>query len=228
MTEVTIAVPYRHSDSAPREEAFRYIASRLEAWFPDFEFLVADSGHEVFNRSATRNKAVEMAAGQVVVICDADTVPQKDSLTKAIEGALEDNRLHLPYTIFRGLDETSTRKVFSQGADPHEVVPMETADWSVGGVWVISKEGWNNAGGMDERFFGWGYEDNAFYEATNIINGKTVRHTGFITHLWHPRPANLTFTDEYYANRDLYNRYRVRKNNAREMKRLLEEEGRRS
>src|SRR5690606_27325681 len=182
----------------------------------------------VFNRSATRNKAVEMAAGQVVVICDADTVPQKDSLTKAIEGALEDNRLHPPYTIFRGLDETSTRKVFSQGADPHEVVPMETADWSVGGVWVISKEGGNNAGGMDERFFGWGYEDNACYEATNIRHGQTVRPTARMPQLWRPRPANPTCTAEYYANRDVYHRYRVRKSNARERKRLLEEEGRRS
>lgn len=221
MVDVTVAIPFRASGSRMRRVNFEYLYGKMEEWFPEYELMVVDSGHKIFDRSATRNEAVRQASGDVVVLCDADTVPQPGVIEDAIVGADQDGRLHLPYTVFRGLTRTGTRQVLEKGADPHAIKPLETATWSIGGVWVTRKDSWWNAGGMDERFKGWAYEDNAYFAASNTLNGQTVRHEGFITHLFHPRAADLLVTPEYRFNKELYERYEAAEGNPEAMREVI-------
>jgi predicted glycosyltransferase involved in capsule biosynthesis len=42
-------------------------------------------------------------------------------------------------------------------------------------------------GGFDEKFVGWGGEDNAFWHSCKIVSGEPLRIDGFVYHLWHEK-----------------------------------------
>jgi hypothetical protein len=79
-------------------------------------------------------------------------------------------------------------------------------EWATGGVLVTRPDAWWKAGGMDERFLGWGFEDAAYRTAADALLGPTVRHEGTIAHLWHPPESNLG-SPEHVANGHLCQRY---------------------
>lgn len=223
MTEITIVVPYRDSGCEHRNRSMNHVVDVLSGWYPDTELYIVDDSSDVFSRSGSRNCGVSLAETEVVVLCDADTLPQKHALNNAIDGAASDGRLHLPYTLFRGLTERGTDQVIEKGVDPIDADLLETATHSIGGVWVIRKDSWESIGGMDERFRDWGYEDNALFEAANCLLGSTVRHHGSITHLWHPIPADRLVTDTYRENQKLFKRYRRARRKPAEMRSIIEE-----
>lgn len=225
---VTVAVPFRHSGCRYRFEAFRFISDMITEWIPSAEFVMVDAGGEVFDRSRTRNLAMQRAENDVVVLHDADTFATKDNLLAAIEEARRHDGLVLPYNFYGGLGEESSKRVMSdiEKYPPHKEKYEETNAESIGGIWVIRKELWWNAGGMDERFKGWGYEDNAFFVASETMNSPVKRIRGKIHHLHHPRPANFTRTPEYFFNQRLYQHYQEAQGDRHAMQRILSEEGR--
>ncbi|GGK61365.1 hypothetical protein Sme01_03100 [Sphaerisporangium melleum] len=220
---ITVVIPYR--GTAPeRERAYVAVSRALHDILPDTLFLAVDSGHDPFNRAAGRNLGVRLAADSgcdVAVICDADTIPERQPLHDAITGALRDGRLHTPYGTFRGLSEQGTADFFA--GRPAEDCDAELVyAWSVGGVFVIRPDAWTAAGGMDERFTAWGAEDVAFRRACDTLLGPTVRHPGQIVHLWHP-PAQRTGTPANDAVWELAQRYAEAEGNAKAMRSLIAE-----
>lgn len=204
MTKVTVCVPFR-GGALDREIHADYVAARLREMLPDADHLVVDVDGE-FSRARVRNEAVRRAGSGVVVLCDADTIPEKQPLLDAIAGAAQDGRLHLPYTRYRALSPEGTLAVYARGVHPADAPVEEESRRPIGGVWVISVDAWWQAGGMDEQFLGWGFEDDAFHAAANILLGETVRHEGAITHLHHTSAANPRST-QYRANRARYQQY---------------------
>ena len=123
-----------------------------------------------------------------VVVCDADTIPEKKPLLEAVDACM-DGVLHLPYNRVRLLNE--------DGSIRAEVTH------SVGGVWVMSVEAWQSVGGQDEGFTGWGYEDDSFYLITNTLLGPAVRHEGLIVCQWH-KEEWVWNSEAYQSNRQRY------------------------
>ncbi|MDH2424761.1 galactosyltransferase-related protein [Sphaerisporangium sp. TRM90804] len=222
---VAVVIPYRGT-TPERERAYKAVSKALRGMLPDAVHLAVDSGHEPFNRAASRNLGVRLAgdAGcDVVVLCDADTIPQKTPLLAAIDGAREDGRLHTPFNRFLGLTEQGAHD-YLQGA-PVEACEVELDyAWSVGGVFVIRPDAWAAAGGMDERFTVWGSEDVAFVRAADTLLGQTLRHPGHIVHLWHP-PAQRVGTPANDAVWDLAARYAQADRDANAMRALIAERG---
>lgn len=200
---VTVCVPFR-GGALDREIHAEYVAARLAKMVPHAEHMVVDVDGE-FSRARVRNEAVRRAGKGVVVLCDADTLPEPGPLRDAIAGAA-DGRLHLPYTRYRALSPEGTLAVYARGADPLHAPVTEESMRPIGGVWVISVDAWWAAGGMDEAFVGWGFEDDAFFTAANTLLGDTVRHEGVITHLHHTPAAN-TRTAQYRQNQARHQQY---------------------
>lgn len=220
---VAAVIPWRPGDPH-RERAYQEVSRRLAQMLPDAVVFTADSGHDRFNRAASRNLGVTLArsaGADVVVLCDADTIPQPSPLTAAITGAAQDGRLHTPYTRFWGLTEQGTRDYLA-GVDPLQCGCDLDYAYSVGGVFVITPIAWERAGGMDERFTAWGAEDMAFRLAADTLLGPTRRHTGMIVHLWHP-PAARTGTPANDAVWELAARYRAAEGDPDAMRALIAE-----
>lgn len=218
MTKVTVAVPFRPG-MLDREIHADYVAARLREMVPDADHLVVDVDGE-FSRARVRNEAVRRAESGVVVLCDADTLPEKQPLLNAIAGAAQDGRLHLPYTRYRALSPEGTLAVYARGVDPLDAPVTEESRRPIGGVWVISTDAWWAAGGMDENFVGWGFEDDSFFTAANILLGETVRHEGAISHLHHTPAANLQSAG-YRRNRQRYQQYVRARRSPTMMRRLV-------
>ncbi|MET7795659.1 galactosyltransferase-related protein [Streptomyces decoyicus] len=172
---------------------------------PEVDVILADSGHQPFNRAASRNHGARLAGNRVAVICDADTIPEAQPLRDAIRHAASDGLLHLPYTRYRALSHTGTTAAIrgTRLAGCHAELELEGPQ---GGVLVMRADAWQAAGGMDERFTGWGFEDAAFHAAVRTVHGDVIRHQGVIHHLWHPSDIDFS-TPAYAANRALCQRY---------------------
>lgn len=178
-----IVIPWR--DDGSRSAACKTVCDHLRTVVPGCPIILADSGHETFNRAASRNLGVK-AAGQdeIVVVCDADTLVDPDGLLVASRAA-QRGGLHYPQAVVNYLSEAGTELVIQgQPVDPQRIeFSLPSAH---GGCFVILAEQYRAVGGMDERFEGWGFEDNAWWAAAKDRLGVPTHHRGVAWHLWHP------------------------------------------
>ncbi|MFE3202231.1 glycosyltransferase family 2 protein [Embleya sp. NPDC059237] len=218
---VAVVLPWRAADPA-RVRNHGHVRAYLRDHLPHATHLDTDSGHTPFSRAATRNHGIRRAAelgADVVVLCDADTLPDPDALHAAVEGAA-DGRLHLPHTSYRGLDEQGTTDYLC-GAPLAACGTELMMTGSTGGVLVVRPDAWALAGGMDERFTGWGCEDTAFLAAADTLLGHSVRHSAQLVHLWHPKDDGPGAGRD--ANYALLARYRAAEGNIPAMRALVTE-----
>lgn len=189
----SIVVPWR--DTSPeRAAACRMTCDTLRQILPGSPLLLADSGHQTFNRSASRNLGVRQLPGdEIAVVCDADILPDGQALHAAIEAAV-DGRLHYPFTLCWYLTQEHTAQVLA-GGQPEAGTSSASLHGAEGGVFVMLASAWRRIGGMDEGFTGWGYEDNAFCAKASKTCGAH-RHRGVIWHLWHPHQRYSGSEDE--------------------------------
>jgi hypothetical protein len=185
-----VVVPWR--DDGHRSMVCKYVCDWLRTALPGSPILLADSGHEPFNRAASRNLGVSRAEpNEIVVVCDADTLPDSQGLSRAVPAAYN-NRLHYPFAVVNYLTEAGTAMVLA-GRQPDPLHIEFSLPSAQGGVMVMRASAWL---GMDERFTGWGYEDNAFYAKASKTIGQPVHHAGVAWHLWHPHDRYRGTLDE--------------------------------
>lgn len=192
--KVSVLMPYA-SAGPDRDRAAEWLWGRWGCCFPDWELLlgspdeVGDPGR--FNRPLAINRAAARASGDVYVIADADTAfHPADVLAAAQSGSYV-----LPGRYVR-LDQPTTdrwlRDLPDSDAPPGWHAGIEE-EWpaNVSGIVVLPREAFEAAGGFDERFKGWGWDDGAFHAAVETMWGHAVRPPSDVNvawHLWHPRP----------------------------------------
>lgn len=224
MTRVLVAIPWRPQEH--RLVAFDLTLQRYAEILPEPNMLICTVGslHEPFCLAACRNQAARTAAEQVeadvVVIGDADTLPEREPLLAAIEGAATDGLVHLPYTEYRSLraDGTAQYRAGKPLADCDHLV----VEGACSGVYVTTPKTWWAHGGQDERFLGWGGEDAAWYAAhTTLLGVEPVRHEGRVFALHHESAAKDG--EQYTANFALVYRYHQAQGNEAAMRALIAE-----
>ncbi len=186
--KVVLGLPWRATQD--RLEAFEVTRHRLLSAY-DFSFvLTADSGHTIFNRCASRNLIFEEAVkldADVVVCCDADSVPQDESLVEAIESA-KDGLMHFPFHEAWYLNEKGMIRVKNRATSEQIKSRIYDKCSSEGGAWVCTPETWSKAGRQDPRLANWGCDDRAFLAASRTLVGMPVKHHGILYCLPHNRP----------------------------------------
>lgn len=181
--KLAIVIPWR--EQASRRYAKHLVLSWYEENFPGAALYLPDTDHDPFNLAACRNAGVRRASGHdVVVVNDADTIPEKAALQSAIEAAYWTRVVHLPYTEYRSLRLDGTSE-YLRGTElidcDHIVVPGACS-----GVFVTTPETWWTHGGQDEKFRGWGFEDAAWYMAhKTLLGSEPARHSGRVYALHH-------------------------------------------
>lgn len=207
---ISILVPYR-SDGGRRDELWAWVRKWWETNFPSAEICVGDDISEAFNRSAARNAAYRRARHDTLIIADADTVPTVTGVTSAIDTIQNSRRFKwaLPYAQDRYYNLTrETTEAILSGDELVEPTEWEHKITSWAGCLILTRKAWETVGGYDERFIGWGGEDNAFQMALDTLVSPHIRTSSYICHLWHERGDADFSQPNWHHNRDLLARYR--------------------
>lgn len=185
---VAICCPYR-PDGDRRDLLWRWCKARWEWLLPDSVIVTADTADEAFNRGKAINQAVDVAVSlyhaDQLIIADTDTFVQPTQLQGAI-ALLARRRWCAPFTTYYNLDLPTSDAVLQGPVDidwprdfgwEHQIPPVPT------GVVLTTKDAFI---GFDERFVGWGWEDNAWAADMRRAHGQVKLITGAAFHLWHP------------------------------------------
>ncbi|MFE9905167.1 galactosyltransferase-related protein [Streptomyces achromogenes] len=174
-------------DVRPRMD--RYLAGLVD----EYLFLPNPGA---FNKSWALNAGVA-AVPKARHLCfhDADMVVEPDHLSRVVACLEEGPPALLPYGDLIFLDPVSSgrsiRSLLAPGG-PASADPAGLRGFALRDVWggyvCVTRELFETVGGYDERFRGWGDEDNEFYR-------QVLRHTSVprwsrpLAHLWHRRPV---------------------------------------
>lgn len=202
--KIGVVIPWRSQPT--RIPPFNAVTEWYKKNLPEAKIYLSDREGTDWNASGSRNDGVWLAEREgcdVLIISDADTIPQIGPLKKAIAAAYKDDLMHLPYNEYRILGEMGTRQYLN--GQMLERCSHKKYATACSGTNVITPKGWWKIGGADEKFMGWGYEDTALQVAHEVINGKNfISHEGVVFALGHaPQARDL----KYSSNKELFEYY---------------------
>jgi GT2 family glycosyltransferase len=189
---IPVLVP-RRPDGGVRDAAWSVLQGSVWAGQP-YEVVEGFHAEGPFNRSMALNAAAASAGvWEVAVVADADTWVHPGALAAAVEQAARARHMVVPHRSWRCLTPTATARVLStRRAVPGEWHLERTGAEAVSGVLVVHREQWDAAGGFDERFVGYGWEDLAFARACVLTGGwERLAGAGACWHLHHGHDVDL-------------------------------------
>jgi len=231
MSNVSIIIPFRAVDDyrlrnlaavveylgqyLPRSQiiiAEHDLKSKLDTLFDEAQVnKILYSDDAAFNKSKMINMAVEQANGDVLVVCDADLIVDFENLQHSIAAVQAELDFVRPYSDLIDLDLDQSDHYLKTGELPDTAKSNESTNRShfgerlclAGGIFVINKSIFTQLGGFDERFRGWGGEDDAFsLLVQSRVTRSAIFRSGFAWHLWHPR-VDISNSKDYARNKQL-------------------------
>ena len=179
MADVTVAIPWRAQPD--RVDAYKRVTQFWES--TGWPITIADSTTEQFSLCEARNNAVRQADTDIVIVADADTIPDLGSVVAAVNDPVG---VCWPFQHYRHIP-----------GEYHDHPDLMTAPidrqykGSVGGLFVCTQETYWGLGGMDERMEArWGGEDTAFRYVAHTLS--TVS-----------RKPGIVFSFNHSADRDM-------------------------
>jgi hypothetical protein len=230
-----ILVP-RRADHGERDAIWEWVRRWWDVWtgLPVIEGW--DEGEAPFNRSRALNRAAGAAGGWLVaVVIDADVIVAPGLVERAITRACATGAPVQAYTDRFHLGPVGTTMIL--GREPlsvnlrfpphHWVGPdhLRVHD-SCSGALVVTRTLWDKVGGFDERFVGWGFEDQGARLAFETLSGHTlVRTIGALYHLHHTvDPGHYPASPTVSANRARAERYLAARGDPGRMREVLASE----
>jgi hypothetical protein len=192
---VGVVIPTRAGD-AWRARALGWVLAFYErnhrAWRVELGMLPDDVP---WSKGAAVAAGVEaLGPVDVLILADADSIiPDPAVLQRAVDlvgGSWR--RWVVPHRLVYRLRETETERLYGDPTNrprPHSVCRTPYVGPAGGGITVIAPSAFDEVGGIDRRFLGWGGEDIAFGWALETLVHPIERLDGRLVHLWHPHPA---------------------------------------
>ena len=194
---MTVEVIIGHGDAdddhrkAAREWVTRWWRSRC------YKVTTAVSASNPWVKADAYNEVASRSTADVLVIADADVWAPTAQVAKAIEAAAlhgwavpahEVHRLSPDATLAAlELDPADMETPADPTLDVLNGCPRRHDLLAGGGLLMIARGLWDQVGGFDPRFIGWGGEDYSLGCALRTYSGHNVHVTrGRLWHLWHP------------------------------------------
>lgn len=213
----SLIVPLSDANPSSRQDSWDWLRQRYRALLPELEIVTAVYAGRPWCKGAAVNDAVARSTGEVLVIADADCWVAPHAIREAVEAVRTGAA---PWVVPHGdvhrMDMESTDRVTalepSAGIDQvlqgAELIRRPYRGYAGGGVVVVSRPGFDYAGGFPDQFLGWGCEDEAFAVALDTLLGPHLRLGADLWHFWHPQgPRNADV--HYRRNRQLLASYRL-------------------
>jgi hypothetical protein len=184
--EVAILVP-RRAGFADRDALWAFCRPWWERNFPDVRIVEGHHDVGLFSRSAAVNTAARLAGDwDVAILIDSDVLVDPGRVREAIPLALETGQMVVPFEVRYNLSLHGTRRVLGGYAGSWKGLVARTFRDQHSSVIVIPRTLFDDVGGFDEGFRGWGMEDTAFALSCELFAGRPlVRLPGECWHLHH-------------------------------------------
>jgi len=232
---LSVITTFRASDQHRLENLYA-VERQYYEFFPDCEMIIVEQSRESgldrgrfsgdpdhivvdnpgpFNKAWGLNVGYRVSRGQVLVMTDSDMLIERTDIERAILAAQKSIDLVRPFQKLIDLSEIQTQHYFQSGQLPGHPGPGEGYNRAyrgeqlclAGGVFVTTRAFYERVGGFDERFCGWGGEDDAFsIKVQRMTNRSVVARHATAWHLWHPR-ANHLEDSTYHRNVTLLRQY---------------------
>lgn len=221
---VSILVPFTPEpgeEGTQRKRNWAWLKKRWAKTMPGIELVVGRDKAKPFSKSFAVNDAYYRSSGDILIVCDADTWVSPSRLATAVEYASRVGVMVIPWSKAHRLAEVDTQAILEM--DPGTLEPATTemqaraeayrpSPSTAGMVFVVTREGFERAGGMDPRFRGWGAEDVCFGLACDTLLGKKKILLGDAYALHHARArsaggARVWAGDDGTHNIELAERY---------------------
>lgn len=182
--KVAIVVPWR-GGNPQREANWAY----CKPWWERFGWPIVQvhhTGNDPFNRAWCINEGARRAfPWDAIVVVDADVVEEShDQVREAVDVALRTNAFTIAHSVGKDLSHRGTERVFSGEEFDWNRECIAVRDGCESRVNVFSRDMFEELGGYDTRFEGWGHEDVAFSVAAATLQ-PFQRVDGACWHLWH-------------------------------------------
>ena len=187
-------------ENEERARLWDFTRPRWERLGPVFVGAIDDPGMTVdtYNRAEAINAAAEEATErcpkwETILVIDRDVVVPPGQIGNGIVMARDSHRAVLPYRQYVPYNQRATNEIIAgrapKGTDI-EKPPGKLRGGDGGHVSsciIVPRALWEEVGGFDERFVGWGGEDRAFYSACKVLGGMVDLIDGDVYHLFHAR-----------------------------------------
>lgn len=139
-----------------------------------------------WHKSWAYNKGVEAARADIVVCHDGDILVPADYAREILKFIRSEDYevVHLQRFLFC-LNQQDTDRLIETNRLEDAYRPERVRQNWQGGTLAIRKDAFFQVGGYDERFVGWGGEDNEFFDRCQTLRSWRYGYLPFI-HLWHP------------------------------------------
>ncbi len=222
---ISVLVAFHDDPTRHRGRVWAYIRALLERDFPDWEVVVGSDDGTPFSKAAALNRAAERAYGDIFYVLDADTWVASER----VSAALRVGGWVKPFCNKLKLLESDTERLLLDPTWDGDVTGISTFEHQTS-FWpappfFIPREMWEAVNGMDERFRGWGQEDEAFGLSVQALFGPPSRLFGMAVHMWHPRIGTAgkdRWEGQTHTNVELVEGYRVAGRRAESMTEFLE------
>lgn len=256
---ITLIVPLHLDDlKGARADNWRWLKKHWKHHLPGAEIIIGEDREAAYNstpfsKSVAVNNAYRKANGDVIVIIDADVYIEPDSIVycaKEIRSAIKRGKRlwFMPYRkLFRLTKEVSNRILRSDPKNPFKPSLLPThytnhesfkgtpvsriGHWYGAMIQIMPREAFDEVGGWDTRFKGWGGEDHAAMVAMDTLYYPHKTLPSGILHLWHPvkiatddpSGKRRLWANQETSNNALSGRYFWSRGFPRRMRRLVDE-----
>lgn len=226
MRNISILLPYQ-PDNGPRDNNFNWIKKFYEVTMPEAELSIGLTSGGIFNISQAFNNAAKNATREILVFVAGDVVYDPAIIEEAVK--LLDNYLWIiPFRGVVNLSLDNTNRLLA--TEPSWPLNTSIDDYYIdnlyerfgGKMMVMRRETFIAAGGYDERFVGWGGEDDAIIYALETLCGPYKKLENKVIHFWHPGTGWSTAPNSD-ANMKLLIRYSNANGKKEAMQKLISE-----
>ena len=193
---ISIVIPWQDRGNEHRRKAAEYVINYYQSMnIAEVVIGTYPVGDDLMlNRSRLRNNGARIATGDVLVFIDADILfTPRQVLEAAAQAAEKPGAVLLSDHFWQVFTEQESAAIYA-GADFQQFLTPKASyyvdnfvplDWLVAPAFAISKESFNQIGGWDESFQGWGEEDREILWRAHWTLNPTRLVPGPLSHLYH-------------------------------------------
>lgn len=216
------------SDDGSSEKIMDFIGDLIgKAQFKIKHVYQEDKG---FRKTRALNNGVKNAEGEILVFCDQDLVFPKDHLENIVKNLKENEFLNYRPQNTEEKEKNEILTLLNEGIEYEDILQrlnigdkkaevehlkkdrkrrwLYTLNLNKRGVklvgmsYALTKESYIKVNGYNEKFQGWGFEDDDFGNRLYAlgIKGREIKDENLSFHLWHPFDPSKTES----SNEEMY------------------------